>query len=129
MANPDDKGQAELPADTDGKVKIRVDGQYLAEALRACGGMVELKLTNAYSPMLFTVNGYQLVVMPMLTTEANEQAKKDREAKAETKPTDEPSEPETAEPEAETVEQEPETEPAKPKKARRSRAKEPVAVA
>jgi len=129
MANHDDKGQAELTADTDGEVKIRVDGQYLAEALRACGGMVELKLTNAYSPMLFTVNGYQLVVMPMLTTEANEQAKKDREAKAETKPTDEPSEPETAEPEAETVEQEPETEPAKPKKARRSRAKEPVAVA
>ena len=42
MANPDDKGQAELVADTDGEVKIRVDGQYLAEALRACGGMVEL---------------------------------------------------------------------------------------
>ncbi len=53
MANPDDKGQAELIADTDGEVKIRVDGQYLAEALRACGGMVELKLTNGYSPMLF----------------------------------------------------------------------------
>ena len=54
MANPDDKGQAELVADTDGEVKIRVDGQFLAEALRACGGMVELKLINAYSPMLFT---------------------------------------------------------------------------
>ena len=115
MANPDDKGQAELTADTNGKVKIRVDGQYLAEALRACGGMVELKLNNAYSPMLFTVNGYKLVVMPMLTTEANEQAKKDREAKAETKPTDEPTE--QVEPAAE------------PKKAKRSRAKEPVAVA
>jgi DNA polymerase-3 subunit beta len=118
MANPDDKGQAEIPADTDGKVKIRVDGQYLAEALRACGGMVELKLTNAYSPMLFTVNGYKLVVMPMLTTEANEQAKADREAKGEAKPT----EPATTEPEAEK------TEPAKPKKAKQSKAKEPVAV-
>jgi DNA polymerase-3 subunit beta len=116
MANPDDKGQAELPADTEGGVKIRVDGQYLAEALRACGGMVELKLTNAYSPMLFTVNGYKLVVMPMLTTEASEQAKKDREAKAEAKPA-------TTEPEAEK------TEPAKPKKAKHSKAKEPVAVA
>jgi len=84
MANPDDKGQAELIADTDGEVgKVRIDGQYLAQALKACGGMVELKLTNAYSPMLFTANGYQLVVMPMLTNEANEQAKKDREAKAE----------------------------------------------
>jgi len=83
MANPDDKGQAELVADTDGEVKIRVDGQYLAEALKACGGMVELKLTNSYSPMLYTVNGYQLVVMPMMTNEANEQQKADREAKAE----------------------------------------------
>jgi DNA polymerase-3 subunit beta len=116
MANPDDKGQAELLADTDGEVKIRVDGQYLAEALRACGGMVELKLTNGYSPMLFTVNGYNLVVMPMLTTEANEQAKKDREAKDEAKPA-------TTEPEAEK------TEPAKHKKAKHNKAKEPVAVA
>jgi DNA polymerase-3 subunit beta len=116
MANPDDKGQAELSADTEGEVKIRVDGQYLAEALRACGGMVELKLTNGYSPMLFTVNGYQLVVMPMMTDKANEQAKADREAKAEAKPV-------TTEPEAEK------TEPAKPKKAKQSKAKEPVAVA
>ena len=46
--------------------------------------MVDFKLTNAYSPMLFTVDGYQLVVMPMLTDKANEQAKADREAKAET---------------------------------------------
>jgi len=111
MANPDDKGQAELVADTDGEVKVRIDGQYLAQALKACGGMVEFKLVNAYSPMLFSANGYQLVVMPMLTTEADNQAKADREAKAqaEPQPTDEPTEPV-----------------AEPKKARRSRAKEPV---
>ena len=45
--------------------------------------MVEFKLSNAYSPTLFTVNGYQVVAMPMLTNDANEQARKDREAKAE----------------------------------------------
>jgi DNA polymerase III sliding clamp (beta) subunit (PCNA family) len=85
MANPDDKGQAELPADTDGEaVKIRVDGKYLADALKACGGMAELKLTNGVSPMLFTVDGYQLVVMPMLTPEAQAEAKaKAEQAKAE----------------------------------------------
>jgi len=83
MANPDDKGQAELVTDTDGEGFVRIDGQYLADAIKACGGMVELKLTNAYSPMLFTADGYQLVVMPMLTDKANEQTKKDREAKAE----------------------------------------------
>jgi len=75
MVNPDDKGQAELVADTDGEVKVRIDGQYLAQALKACGGMVEFKLTNAYSPMLFSANGYQVVVMPMLTDYANEQQK------------------------------------------------------
>jgi hypothetical protein len=87
--------------------------------------MVDFKLTNAYSPTLFTVDGYQLVVMPMMTNEANEQAKTDREAKAEqAEPTDEvktepvaEAEPEATEPVAE-----------KPKKAKRSRAKEPVTV-
>jgi DNA polymerase-3 subunit beta len=113
MANPDDKGQADIVADTDGEGKVRLDGQYLAEALKACGGMVDFNLTNAYSPMLFTVNGYQLVVMPMLTNEANEQAKKAREAKQAEAVAEPPTEP-VAEPVA------------KPKKAKRSRAKEPV---
>jgi len=112
MANPDDKGQAELVADTDGEVKVRVDGQYLAQALKACGGMVDFKLTNGYSPMLFTSNGYRLVVMPMLTDEANEQAKADRQAKAESQ----------TEPELET---EPVAEP-KPKRNRKR--KQAVAV-
>jgi len=112
MADPDNKGQAELVADTNGEGKVRIDGSYLASVLKACGGMVEFKLANALSPMLFTVNGYQLVVMPMLTNEAQEQAKADREAKqAET-----PAEP-VAEP-AEPVADKP--------KAKRSRAKEPV---
>jgi len=95
LANPDEKGQAELVADTDGEVKVRVDGQYLAEALKACGGMVDCKLANGYSPMLFSSNGYQLVVMPMMSDEANEQATADRQAKAE-----------QAEPEATEQEQE-----------------------
>ena len=117
MANPDDKGQAELVADVEGQIKVRVDGQYLAEALRACGSMVELKLTNAYSPMLFTVNGYKLVVMPMLTTEANDQAKADRQAKAESQ-----TEPE---PEAEPTEQA-EAKPVAEHKPKRNRKKEAV---
>ncbi len=96
LANPDDKGQAELSADTDGEGFVRIDGQYLAEALKACGGMVELSLTNAYSPTLFSADGYQLVVMPMLTNEANEQAKADREAKATT--TEPESQPEATKP-------------------------------
>jgi len=78
-------------ADTDGEGKVRVDGQYLAEALRACGGMVEFKLTSPLSPMLFSANGYHLVVLMMITSEA-QKAEAER-AKAEAKHTDESTEP------------------------------------
>jgi DNA polymerase-3 subunit beta len=107
MANPDDKGQAEIPADTLGQGFVRIDGQYFADALKACWGMVDFKLNNAYSPILFTVDGYQLVVMPMLSDKANQQAKADKEAKVK----------------AEQAESQPEAE--KPK-AKRNRAKQPV---
>jgi hypothetical protein len=116
MANPDDKGQAEVSCDTDGEiVRVRIDGSYLNQALRACGGMVDFKLTNAYSPMLFTEDGYQLVVMPMMTTEATEQAKRDREAKPE-----EAKAEDTATEQAEVVAE---------NKPKRSRKREAVAVA
>jgi hypothetical protein len=116
LANTDDKGQTAIPADIEGKpVKVRIDGSYLAQALKACGGMVDFKVTNAYSPMLFTADGYQLVVMPMMTNEASEAMKRDR-AEAE------PTTTEQAEPEAEG---EAEAE-GKPK---RSRKREKVAVA
>ena len=127
MANTEDKGQAELTADTEGDVKIRIDGGYLAQALKACGGMVDFKLTNSFSPTLFTTEGYQLVVMPMMTNEANEQAKRDREAKQAEAVT--PTEPQAeAEPIAEEV-AEREAEPVADKPKRTRKAKEPVAVA
>jgi DNA polymerase-3 subunit beta len=108
MANPDDKGQAELSADTDGQGFVRIDGQYLAQALKACGGMVDFSLASASSPMLFSLDGYRLVVMPMITEKAQAEAK----AKAEQ------AESQPAEPEA--------TEPADKPKGKRSRAKQPV---
>jgi len=138
MANTEDKGQTAIPADIQGKpVKVRLDGSYLAQALKACGGMVDLKITNAYSPMLFTANGYQLVVMPMMTNEASEAQKREK-AEAEGKPA-EPTEAEAvtpaevtepAEMEAEkahaVAEAEAITEAEKPKRKRKVR--EPVAV-
>ena len=142
MSSPDDKGLAEIPADTQGEGKIRLDGSYLADALRACGGMVELKLVNSSSPMLFTSPDYELVVMPMFAGES-------QKPKGETE-TAEPVKAEAsqpAEPEAETAEVEPAETVAevaekaqavaeaeaiakadKPKR-KRSKAKEPVAVA
>jgi hypothetical protein len=57
--------------------------------------MVELKLVNSTSPMLFTSPDYELVVMPMLTSES--QKPKDKAEQAEAEPT------EDTKPEAETV--------------------------
>ena len=54
-------------SDTSGEVKTAVSGKYLAQALKACGGMVELKASSPNSPMMFSVDGYRLLVMPMLT--------------------------------------------------------------
>ena len=102
MANPDDKGDVIIPADTDGKDFLRVDGGYLAQALKACGGMVDLQMTSPFQPILFTNDGYQLVVMPMLTNKAQERMKVKQA--------------EPAKPVAES----------QPKATKRSRAKEPV---
>jgi len=139
MSNPDDKGQAEIAADTQGEGKVRIDGSYLADALRACGGMVELKLSDSKSPMLFTSPDYELVVMPMLTSES--QKPEDKAEQAETEDTEPEAEPyrvkgisgEVPEPvspseQAEEAEAEVITKSEKPKR-KRSKAKEPVAVA
>ncbi len=131
MSSPDDKGEVTMPADIEGgEVRVRIDGSYLTEALKACGGMVDFKLIDGKSPVLFAVDGYQLVVMPMLTGEAK------AGDKAEAKPEDtEATEPE---PEADTAEVE-KAEKAqavaeaeavvKAEKPKRNRKKEKVAVA
>jgi hypothetical protein len=68
LSSPDDKGQAVIPADVEGEPnRVRIDGKFLADALRACNGMVDLKLSDGRSPVLFQVDGYLLVTMPMLT--------------------------------------------------------------
>jgi len=135
MANPDEKGEAIIPADTDGQGYVRVDGKYLADVLKACGGMVDFRLTNAYSPMLFTADGYQVVVMPMMSNTANEQQRQDREAKeaqaqvepsGEAEPTE--AELEAIEAQAQAVAEAEAVVKAKPKRSR-SRKREPVAVA
>jgi len=83
MADTDNKGQVELSADTEGEGFIRIAGDYLANALKACGGMVDFKMSSPASPMLFSTNGYQLVVMPMITDKAKEyQAQKQAEGVA-----------------------------------------------
>jgi len=134
MSNPDDKGQAEIPADTQGEGKVRIDGSYLADALRAYGGMVELKLTDGKSPMLFTSPDYELVVMPMLTSENQKPEDKAETTEPEAEPyrvkgiSGEVPEPISSSEQAEVEEAKAITKAEKPKR-KRSKAKEPVAVA
>ena len=78
--------------------------------------MVELKLTDGKSPMLFTSPDYELVVMPMLTSENQKPEDKAEQAEPEAEKAE-------AVAEAKTIAK---TE--KPKR-KRSKAKEPVAVA
>jgi DNA polymerase-3 subunit beta len=119
LSDVDGKGEAVIPAETEGQGFVRLNGNYFADVLKACGGMVDFKLTNAYSPVLFTADGFQVVVMPVVSNRANEQQREDREAKGEA--TAEPTEAEL-----EAIEAEPEEAEAKPK---RSRKREKVAVA
>src|SRR3972149_4970791 len=139
MSSPDDKGMAEIPADTQGEGKIRLGGSYLADALRACGGMVELKLVNSTSPMLFTSPDYELVVMPMFAGESQKPKGETETAEPVKEAGSEPAEPEAETAEVEPAETEAEkaqavaeaeaiTKAEKPKR-KRSKAKEPVAVA
>ena len=108
MSSPDDKGQAELPTNTDGDVMtVRLDGRYLIQALKACGGMVELRLKGRAEPTVFDVDGYQLVIMPMITP--TPQAKGEAEAVAEAEAIVQKSEPRQ-----------------KPKRKRKPKAEEPV---
>ena len=126
MSSPDDKGEVAMPADIEGgEAKVRIDGSYLSEALKACGGMVDFKLTDGKSPVLFAVDGYQLVVMPMLTSDSKP---KPEEAEAETEA--EATEPEVTEADTEQAEAVAEAEAVvKAEKPKRNRKKEKVAIA
>jgi len=123
MSNPDDKGEVTIPADIEGgEVKVRIDGSYLTEALRACGGMVDLRIADGKSPVLFETDGYKLVTMPMLTSESPKTETETEEPAQE--PTEEPTEPE-----AENTEPVAEAEGNGSKPRRKRKAKELVAVA
>jgi len=97
--------------------------------------MMDFKMTSPASPMLFSTDGYRLVVMPMVTEKAREYEKANQ-AEAETT---EPVEPEAAETaasevveavaEAEAITKaETRGEPVESKPKRKRKVKEPVAV-
>jgi hypothetical protein len=113
------KGEVTIPADIEGgEVRVRIDGSYLTEALKACGSMVDFRITDGKSLVLFTVDGYQLVVMPMLTADNQKPIEKKETTEPETQA--ETTDKAEAVAEAESI--------TKAEKPKRSRKKEPVAV-
>jgi hypothetical protein len=112
LSATDDRGSAHVEAEVEGEAETALSGAYLTQALKALGGMAEVKLSNPKVPILFAVDGYRLAVMPVVMpskpkvhVEAEEIARK-AEAQAE---------------------REAEAQADKPKKKAR-KAKEPVAV-
>ena len=112
LTNPDNAGEVNLPAQVEGEgepVTIRLDGAYLSQALRACGGMVSASLKDGKSAIVLSADGYRQMIMPMLIPEAKTEAQAEAEAEAEANP-DAEVEAVIAEAEAE-IEAEPEAEP------------------
>ena len=78
------RGEADIVAETQGNLKVVVSGIYLIKTLKACGGIVNMRLVGANSPMVFANDSENFtgVVMPvMMPTETKPEA--EAEAKAE----------------------------------------------
>jgi len=79
----EDRGKAVIEAEASGEGKIAVNGKYLLQALKACGGIAEVKIANASSPILFSSNGYRCLVMPILAEAPKAKAKAEADVLAE----------------------------------------------
>jgi len=116
MSATEDRGEARIEVETEGEAQTAISGAYLLQALKALVGMVEMKVNTPQAPILFTVDGYRLVVMPVVLP-AKTKTVAEAEAVAEAVES-------LAEAEGEAV-----AEPVADDKPKRSRkAKEPVAV-
>jgi hypothetical protein len=65
LSNVDGKGRAEVTADCEGEGIVRLDGSYLSQILRACGGAVDMTINSPQSPVVFSSDGFRVVTMPM----------------------------------------------------------------
>ena len=84
LSNPNETGQAEVKADVTGNGYVRIQGNFLVQALKAVNGLVDLKVNNSYSPVLFCADDLKVLIMPMISTKAEADKKADQ-AEAEAK--------------------------------------------
>ncbi len=125
----EDRGSMVVSAETSGEAQIAVAGSYLIKALKACGGIAEMKLVSSKSPITLTVDGYRCLVMPMHLPESKAVA----EAEAVARETETEAETETkaeAKPKrrGKGKAKQPKTEPEPEEAAEQEETREPVAV-
>ena len=65
----EDRGEAVIVADTSGQAEIAVNASFLMQALKATGGMVEMSIKDAATPVLFSAEDFKVLVTPIVWTE------------------------------------------------------------
>jgi len=124
----EERGKAVIEAEVTGEAKSALQAGYAMQAFKACNGMVDLQMGDTMSPILFSINGYKLVQMPMMIGQTNAVS----EAEAIAAEADEKAQTESQEPSSEPKETEqPKAKPKSKRKTKskaKSKAKEPVAV-
>jgi DNA polymerase-3 subunit beta len=78
----EDRGKAVIEAEASGQVKVAVNGKYLLQALKTCGGIADVKIASPTSPIVFSSNGYRCLVMPWVIPGETEAPKTEAEAEA-----------------------------------------------
>lgn len=66
LSATDDMGSAQVEAEAEGEIETAISGAYLTQALKALGGMAEVKVSDTKAPIVFAVDGYRLAVMPVV---------------------------------------------------------------
>ena len=66
LSATDDMGSAQVEAEAEGEIETAISGAYLTQALKALGGMAEVKVHDTKAPIVFAVDGYRLAVMPVV---------------------------------------------------------------
>ncbi|MGD0857134.1 MAG: hypothetical protein ABSA18_15255, partial [Dehalococcoidia bacterium] len=65
----EDRGEAVIQADTSGQAEVALNASFLMQALKATGGMVELSIKDAATPVLFSAEDFTVLVTPIVWTE------------------------------------------------------------
>ena len=82
----EDRASMSVSAETSGEGKVRVAGNYLVKALKACGGIAQMSIASPQSPITFTVDGYRCLAMPIFTEADKAEAEAEAQAEPEAKP-------------------------------------------